>query len=195
MGKRCLDPNIYDQEKENQIHYSTLRLNLRQSWSILACKACSKDFSGLKSVHEWEDTEPRVPSRLAPTLSSSGSSAYPLARPPCSTSASITQRWGLSPLHETTLCSDESQQLSAITKSLAAKPSEADPLSVLQSIVIHNPFTVSTEPQSQDSKFAAQFPFPMNVNIILDRNNPWLLLFCAEQCVIMKHLDKYCACI
>lgn len=104
-------------KKTEPVTLVTPRLNLRQAWSTPACRARSKDLDWLKTglrksaSAKVQDAEPGVSAGFAAALPSSGSSAHPLARPPHSTSISFTQRRGLSPLRETTLCGDESQRL------------------------------------------------------------------------------------
>lgn len=165
MGKRCLNPNIHDQEKENQICYANyteaeFEASMKHTSvpSLFQGPGLSQDKSTSAKVEE--DAAPRVSSGSASALPSSGSSVRPLAWPPRSTSVSITPRRGLSPPCETAPSSDESQQpfQPSPSKSLAAKPSEVGPPSVLESIMIYNSFTVSTEAQSRDSKNATQFP-------------------------------------
>lgn len=55
---------------------------------------------------------------------------------------------------------------------------------------------VSTEGQNQNLKFAAQFPHRHHkCQYHSAQEQPLIIAFCAEQCVVVKLLDKYSVCM
>lgn len=144
-------------KKSRSVTLVTLRLNWRQGWSTPACRAHSKDLNWLETERsrctsaKVEDAEPEVSAGFVAAVPSGDSSAYPPARPPRSTSVSVTYQRGLSALRETTHTEHESQQRfqPSPSRSLAAELSEVGPHSALEHIMIYKPLTFLHKPRAK----------------------------------------------